>query len=135
MANYLLDTNHASRLMAQGEPIISRVRQAQASGDQFGLSTTVLGELYYAVYASQRRDENLRRLRSLLSALLLWPFDELAAERFGFIQAEQKVKGRPIPPLDAQIAAVARAHDLILLTDDRHFQFVSDLTVENWRDQ
>ena len=132
MANYLLDTNHASRLMAQVEPIASRVRQAVAGGDQFGISVTVLGELYFAAYASQRREQNLIRLQALSSALIIWPFDESAAETFGRIQAEQKAAGHPVPPLDAQIAAVARIHGLTVLTADRHFQFISDLSIENW---
>ena len=133
MMNYLLDTNHASWLMAQQGPIVARLHQAQAAGDQFGIPVTVLGELYYAVYASQRSAENLRRLQSLTGALLLWPFDTLAAEEFGCIQTEQKAKGRPIPPLDAQIAAVARVNDLVILTDDRHFAFVDGIAVDNWR--
>ena len=133
MTNYLLDTNHASWLMAQREPIVTRMRQAQAAGDRFGVSVTVLGELYYAVYASQGRAENLRRLQALAGALLLWPFDALTAQEFGRIQAEQKAKGRPIPPLDAQIAAVARVNDLVILTDDRHFTFVDGIAVDNWR--
>jgi tRNA(fMet)-specific endonuclease VapC len=132
MTNYLLDTNHASWLMAQQESIVARLRQAQATGDRFGISATVLGELYYAVYASQRRAENLHRLQALAGALLLWPFDALVAEEFGRIQAEQKAKGRPIPPLDAQIAAAARVNDLILLTDDRHFTFVDGIAIDNW---
>ena len=131
--NYLLDTNHASWLMAQRYTIVTRMRQAQAGGARFGVSVTVLGELYYAVYASQHRAENLRHLQSLAGALLLWPFDALTAEEFGRIQAEQKAKGRPIPSLDAQIAAVARVNDLILLTDDRHFTFVDGIAIENWR--
>ncbi len=133
MTNYLLDTNHASWLMAQQEPIVARVSQAQADGARFGISVTILGELYYAVYASQRRAENLHRLQSLVGALLLWPFDALMAEEFGRIQAEQRAKGRPIPPLDAQIAAVARINDLVILTDDRHLTFVDGISVENWR--
>ena len=134
MNSYLLDTNHAAWLMSQQEPIVARVRQARAAGGQFGISVTVLGELYYAVYASQRRAENQGRLQRLAGALLLWPFDALAAQEFGRIQAEQKAKGRPIPPLDAQIAAVARVNDLILLTDDRHLTFVDGITIESWRD-
>ena len=133
MTNYLLDTNHASWLMAQKDSLVARLRQAQADGDRFGISVTVLGELYYAVYASQRRAEDLHRLQSLVGTLLLWPFDTLAAEEFGRIQAEQKAKGRPIPPLDAQIAAVARVSNLVLLTDDKHFTFVDGITVDNWR--
>jgi tRNA(fMet)-specific endonuclease VapC len=134
MTSYLLDTNHASWLMARQESIVARLDQAQASGAQFGISITVLAELYYAVYASQRRAENLNRLQLLAEALLLWPFDALAAEEFGRIQAEQKAKGRPIPPLDAQIAAVARVNDLVLLTDDHHLTMVEGIRVENWRD-
>ncbi len=45
MADYLLDTNHASSLMAGEEPLVGRVRQAEGSGDRFALSITVLGEL------------------------------------------------------------------------------------------
>ncbi len=77
MTSYLLDTNHVSWLMAQRDSLVARLRQAQAAGDRFGISVTVLGELYYAVYASQRSAENLRRLQSLAGALLLWPFDAL----------------------------------------------------------
>lgn len=133
MTSYLLDTNHASWLMARQESIVARLHQAQASGAQFGISMTVLAELYFAVYASQRRAENLNRLQSLVEALLLWPFDALAAEEFGRIQAEQKAKGRPIPPLDTQIAAVARVNDLVLLTDDHHLTMVEGIQIENWR--
>lgn len=103
------------------------------SGDRFGLSITVLAELYYAVHASRRHQENSSRLRELAGALLLWPFDEEAAEEFGRIQAEQRFAGRPIPPLDAQIAAVARVRGLIVLTSDRHFRFVSGLSVQDWQ--
>ena len=52
MTSYLLDINHASKLMVEDELITSRVRRAQAGGDEFGLSSTVLGEFYFAVYAS-----------------------------------------------------------------------------------
>lgn len=134
VADYLLDTNHATRLMAQDGPVASRVEQARAGGDRLGLSVTVLAELYFAIHASRRRQQNLRRLRALTDALLLLSFDEEAAEAFRRIQAEQRAKGRPIPPLDAQIAAVARVHGLTVLTSDRHFWFVSDIAVQDWQD-
>ncbi|MCK5119233.1 MAG: type II toxin-antitoxin system VapC family toxin, partial [Candidatus Latescibacteria bacterium] len=67
-----------------------------------------------------------------LRDVFLWDYDRPASEEFGRIRAEQKTKGRPIPPTDAQIAAVARLHDLMVLSDDRHFTYVNDLKVENW---
>ncbi len=128
MADYLLDTNHASKLMAGHEPITARVREAQSTGATFALSTTVIGELYYGIYLSQRRIQN----QLLLDSLRILPFDEPAAEMFGIIQAEQRTTGKPIRPLDAQIAAVARVQNLIVLTQDHHFQFVAGIIVENW---
>jgi len=129
---YLIDTNHASRLMDGAEPILSRVRRSIGRGDMFFLSITIVGELYYAVYASQRVDNNLMRLQTLRTLAPTLPFDGAAAEEYGHIQAEQKAKGRPIPGTDTQIAAVARLHRLTVLTMDRHFSFVNGVTTANW---
>ena len=132
MPTYLMDTNHASRLMGGVEPILSRVRHNIARGSAFFLTITVVGELYYAVYASRQLDNNLMRLQALRALVPTLPFDEAAAQEYGRIQAEQKTKGRPIPGTDTQIAAVARLYGLTVLTADRHFRFVSGLTVDNW---
>ena len=131
MPDYLLDTNHVIHLLNGLENLRQRIQVAEDT-QRFSISMTVLGELYYAVYASQRREENLQALQSFLSDIVIWPYNEAAAEEFGHILAEQKVKGRPIPPMDAQIAAVARLHSLTILTADHHFQFIDRLTIENW---
>lgn len=44
------------------------------------------------------------------------PFDSNAAEEYGSIVAHRRAAGRPIHILDAQIAAIARAHSATLLT-------------------
>jgi tRNA(fMet)-specific endonuclease VapC len=132
MPAYLMDTNHASRPMDGAEPILGHVRRGIARGDTFFLTITVVGELYYAVYASQRVDNNLMRLQTLRALVPTLPFDEAAAEEYGRIQAELRAKGRPIPGTDAQVAAVARLHELIILTADHHFRSVSGVTVVNW---
>ena len=118
--------------MAGDGPTAARVRAAQSAGATFALSTTVVGELYYGIYLSQRRIQNQLLLKVLLDSLWIHPFDEPAAEMFGIIQAEQRTPGKPIRPLDAQIAAVARVQNLIIPTQDRHFQFVAGIAVENW---
>jgi tRNA(fMet)-specific endonuclease VapC len=93
---------------------------------------TVLSELFFAVYASQHQQKNMERLTQILQTLYLYEFNQTSAEEFGKIQAEQKAKGRPIPPMDAQIAAVARHQSLTVLTADKHFSFIDSLSVENW---
>ncbi len=69
MTTYLLDTNYVSWLMAQQELLVARLHQARNAGDRCGVSTSILGELYYAVYASARRADNIRRLRTWISVL------------------------------------------------------------------
>lgn len=132
MTDYLLDTNHASHLLGGESRLLARLQAAVVGGDRFGITPTILGELYFAVFASRRQADNWSRLGSLVGALYLYPYDAAAAEEFGRIQAEQRAKGRPIPPLDAQIAAVARRQNLTVLTADHHFDFVDNLIVANW---
>lgn len=132
MPDYLLDTNHVTHVLGGSEMLRQRLESAVGAGATFSISMTVLGELFYATFASQRQAENLQALRAFAADVVIWPFDEAAAEEFGHIQTEQKAKGRPVPPTDAQIAAVARLHDLTLLTADHHFQFIERLNVENW---
>lgn len=95
MTDYLLDTNHASHLLEGESRLLARLQAAAAGGDRFGITPTILGELYFAVFASRRQADNLSRLGSLVGALYLYPYDAAAAEAFGRIQAEQRAKGRP----------------------------------------
>lgn len=130
--SYLIDTNHASAFMANVQPLTDRITQTARLGTRFFLCVPAVGELYFAVYASQRIGENMTNLRGLLATIVVLPFDEAAAEEYGRIRAELKAKGRPIPSTDAQIAAVARIHQLTVLSADRHFAYVNDLPVQNW---
>lgn len=132
MTSYLIDTNHASVIMSGGQEISELLRVRAEAGDSFAISITVLGELYFAAYASGRRELNLVNIRYLLSRLPVLPFDAAAAEEYGRIRAELKAAGRPIPSTDAQIAAVARVHRLTVLTADRHFGYVDGLSAQNW---
>ena len=132
MNRYLLDTNHASAVLDGNESVLQRIEMKKEADSLFGISMTVLGELYYQAYASQRQKFNLIRLEDFVERVILWEYDRAAANVFGQIQAEQKRIGKPIPHADAQIAAVARLHKLVVLTADRHFDFVDNLLVENW---
>ena len=132
MATYLIDTNHASAFMSSAQPVLEHITRLAKRGERFHLCITVVGELYFAVYASKRRRHNLANLERLLERIAVLDFDMAAANEYGYVQAELKAKGRPIPGTDAQIAAIARLHNLTVLSADRHFQHVDNLRVENW---
>ena len=128
----IFDTNHAIAYL-NGDPRLKPyLETAKASRDTFALTTTVLGELYYGAYTSQRVADNMTRLAAFVSQLIIYEFDEAAAKEFGKIKAEQRAKGKLVPTADAQIAAVARLHGLTILTNDSHFQQIEGLTVDNW---
>jgi len=132
MASYLLDTNQATKIMGSTAELRTLLsRQAQA-GDRFFISMTILGELYFAAYASSRQAYNLQNIETFLAHIPVLDFDATVAEEYGRIKAELKAKGRPIPGTDAQIAAVARLHGLVVLSADRHFEYVDNLVVERW---
>ena len=119
--------------MLEGNESISlRINALKNSGSKFSISTSILGELFFAVYASKRKEENLSQLKEFLEDIILWVYDATAAEEFGKVQSEQKTRGKPIPSIDAQIAAIARIHSLTVLTADQHFSLVNGLSVENW---
>jgi tRNA(fMet)-specific endonuclease VapC len=130
--SYLIDTNHATAFMADVEPVTAKITQLAEQGERFFLCIPTVGELYFAVSASKRQQENMLNLGRLLARIAILEYDIESAREYGRVRAELKLKGRPIPGIDAQIAAVARLHGLTVLSADRHFTYVDALSVENW---
>jgi tRNA(fMet)-specific endonuclease VapC len=60
------------------------------------------------------------------------PITSEVAEQFAHIFANLRRKGRPIDTNDIWIAAIARVHNLVVVTNDEHFQYVEGLGVEDW---
>lgn len=130
MKRYLLDTNHAGQLMRSDQALWQRIRSTQDA--EFGICRPATGELWFMVLNSARIEENRIKLEELLELLRIWELDASACIEFGAIRVELRRRGTPIPQIDAQIAAIARANDLTVLSADRHFSKVQGLKVENW---
>jgi tRNA(fMet)-specific endonuclease VapC len=59
--------------------------------------------------------------------------DDTAAKIFGAIRADLARKGTPIGPYDLQIAAIALANRLTLVTHNtREFGRIAELNLEDW---
>ena len=84
------------------------------------------------IFKSSQPAANEQKLQTMIGQFIVYPFDQTAARQFGRVVTELRRIGRPIPPIDMQIAAIALANDLILLTADRHFDHVAGLKHENW---
>lgn len=131
---YLLDTNACIRILNGSSPALAARLQATSPSD-VRLCSVVKAELLYGARRSGRVESNLRLLQEFFAPLLSLPFDDRCAQEAGLIRLDLERSGRPIGPNDLLIAATARAHDLVLVTNNtREFSRVPGLPVEDWEE-
>lgn len=129
---HLLDTNACIRYLNDGNSYVTRKIKAVLP-KSIALCDIVGMELYYGAYRSMRQQENLEILRQLLTTFHSFPFDAASAEICGRLRAMLATTGTPIGPYDLQIAAIALANNLTLVTHNtREFSRVPGLVLEDW---
>jgi len=128
--SFLLDTNICSAHMRRPAGLAHRF--IQHSG-RIWIPTIVLGELYAGAYMVPNPQPLLADIQDLLQDVSVLPFEESAAEEFGRLRGHLNNQGLSVNPVDLQIAAVAVANGLILVTNNtRHFQNIPGLQLEDW---
>lgn len=127
---YHLDTNVCVAALKGVVTVQERIR---AHVNDLAISTVVLGELYCGAFHSQRVAQNLHVLAEFVAGIDVVPFDTEAARVYGALCAELLRRGQPTGEKDALIAAIAKRHGATLVTHNtRHFQHISDLSLEDW---
>jgi tRNA(fMet)-specific endonuclease VapC len=92
-----------------------------------------LAERLYGARASARAPENSERVRELLQVVEVTDFDQASTEAYSRIRLALRQKGQPIGEMDMLIAAVALAHEAILVTHNtKHFENIEGLRLEDW---
>jgi tRNA(fMet)-specific endonuclease VapC len=128
----ILDSDHCVAILRAQLDLTGRVSADQ----ELAVTTVSVGELVHGASKSQRAADNLARLDVLLAAVIILPYDEWSARRFGQIKAQLEKTGETIGDLDLQIASIALHQDAALVThNQRHFSRLSNLTglvVEDW---
>jgi len=122
MSGFLLDTNVPSELIRpQPEPKVKTWIAAQ-SLDTLFISAVSFGELRKGITLrspGKRRTELEVWLETDLSVLFfgrILPVTRSTAERWGVLEGQRQLTGRPLDVPDGQIAATALEHDLTLVT-------------------
>lgn len=101
--------------------------------DEVALCSIVRAELLYGAYRSAQPEANLQALEGFFAGFASLPFDERCERIYGKIRADLAQKGTPIGPNDLFIAAIALAHEAILVTHNtREFSRVESLRLEDW---
>jgi tRNA(fMet)-specific endonuclease VapC len=124
----LLDTNILIALLAEEAAVVRHVREAEA----VYVPAIALGELYYGARKSARATENVARVTVLAAASAVLACDAATAAIYGEIKAVLRAKGTPIPENDLWIAALARQHQLTLVSRDAHVERIPNLDVVAW---
>jgi toxin FitB len=122
MSGFLLDTNCISELVRiQPEP---RVLEWMESADEglLYLSVLTLGEIRkgFASLPQSKRRANLEawlevELQARFSGRIL-PIDAAVADRWGFLAADAKRKGKALSTIDALLAATALHYNLTIVS-------------------
>ena len=133
--NYLLDTNHWSYLQRREAMVVSHIQNLPDEATLY-MPVVAQAKLLAGVElaVSEPRKQELRTLYTQIVTMAadILPITSEVAEQFAHIFANLRRKGRPIDTNDIWIAAIARAHNLVVVTNDEHFQYVEGLQVENW---
>jgi tRNA(fMet)-specific endonuclease VapC len=128
---FLLDTNAWIHVLNNpGGAVASRLALQQPV--DVLLCSVVLSELLLGAYKSSRQAANLALVALLQRQFASLPFDA-AADHYARVRAHLEALGTPIGPYDMQIAGIALAHGLKVVTHNTaEFSRVPGLSLEDW---
>ena len=129
---WLLDTNACIRYLNGRAPKLKSRIEAADPADLL-VCSVVKAELFFGAAQSLSPATTLQRQKTFLAQFASIPFDDAAAEAYGRIRTELKLRGTPIGPNDLLIASIAIAHGVLLVTHNvKEFTFVKGLMIDDW---
>ena len=129
---YLLDTN-VCVMYLNGRSMSLRNRLIATPIEDIAVCSVVKSELFYGAMRSTNPTKTLERQQEFLARFTSLPFEDKAALIFGQIRASLASAGTPIGAYDLQIAAIALANNLTLVTHNtQEFERVQGLQLEDW---
>ena len=125
---FLLDTNIITAWLKGETAIAERIDKAKG----IFIPAIVLGELYYGAFYSTHIRKNIGNIQKIIDNYTILNIDNETAAIYGNLKASLRKKGKPIPENDIWIAAIAEQYKLIIVTRDKHFKEVEDITIRKW---
>jgi tRNA(fMet)-specific endonuclease VapC len=129
---YLLDSNACIVYLNQPRSTV-RQRLESVEPADIAISSVVRAELFYGAMRTRSPERTLMLQETFLNQFVSLPFDDTAARIAGGIRAQLATLGTPIGPYDLQIASIALANNLTLVTHNTNeFSRVAGLQLEDW---
>lgn len=129
---YLLDTNPCIRFLNGRSP---QIRKKLLTFDDADIAVSIItkAEMFYGSAKSQTPERSRQRQVAFLRRFTLLPFDEVAVNYYADLRVSLERRGVPISHPDMQIAAIALANGLILITHNTaEFSRIEGLMLEDW---
>lgn len=129
---YLIDTNVCVMYLNGRSPSI-RDRILSVPTQDIAVCSVVKAELFFGAMRSNNRTATLQRQQAFLDNYESLPFNDQCAIIFAQIRAQLAAQGTPIGAYDLQIAAIAIANNLILVSHNtKEFSRIPQLQLEDW---
>ncbi len=129
---YLLDTDICIYLLNGREPRVKHNADL-VPRSEIAISALTLAEMFSGAARSEQSLLTYAKQSAFFLHYTILSFDQAAARAYGRIDGYLKNAGIRIGPVDTQIAAIALAQNLILVTHNtRHFRRVPQLAIEDW---
>ncbi|QQS34398.1 MAG: type II toxin-antitoxin system VapC family toxin [Acidobacteriota bacterium] len=131
---FLLDTNVCINYLNDPLSKVSSVIRSTPA-NEIAVCSIVKAELFFGSRKSKNPTVNLAKQLRFLDHFASFPFDDRAANEYADIRALLAAKGQLIGPYDMQIAAIAVANGLTLVTHNTsEFSRIADLNITDWEE-
>jgi len=129
---YLLDTNACINYLNYPQAKVAAVIRSVPL-HEIAVCSVVKAELFFGSRKSKNPATNLGKQLQFLDQFESLSFDDEAANAYANIRADLTAKGTIIGPYDLQIAAIAIANNLTLVTHNvSEFSRVAGVRIEDW---
>ncbi|MGL6136680.1 MAG: type II toxin-antitoxin system tRNA(fMet)-specific endonuclease VapC [Planktothrix sp.] len=129
---YILDTN-VCIIYLKARNLNLKQKLESVAIQEIVVCSIVKAELCFGAMKSANPERNFALQQAFLEQFVSLSFDDLAATTFGVIRSQLEIKGTPIGAYDLQIASIALANNLTLVTHNiQEFRRVDGLQVEDW---
>lgn len=141
---YLLDTNHCvylknamyKRPERQTEFEVNTLKaftQIKFPKNDIFVSVVSIGELYFGVEKSDRKEKNYKKVEFLKKQVRVEELDDNVWRLFAKTRVELMKQGKGITDFDLLIACTAKAYGHILVSNDSdHKGLPKDFPITNW---
>lgn len=129
---YLLDTNIISAILKHDKNVRKKLIAADRAGEEIFISTISYYEILRGLLATRaiRKLKHFDKFRAKYG--MLGTDSEAVLNKAAEIYVNLKARGQLIQDADMLIAAVALTHDLTVVINDKHFNRIYGLRLENW---